>query len=378
MNLFQAFRRMICTILCITLLIPLFPASAAALSKGTVYVSDMTAKVYASKSTSSKKIATVSFGQKISCTSVSGKWAKVKNSSGKTGYMQKSALTEKNPNTYKKTIYIQKNGLKVYANASTSSKVIGKLKRGSGYSAVAKSASGRWLRIKNGKYYGYVQAVFTDTSPYKKGTKVYMTESSIAVADAPGYSYTVGTLSLGQSCFLLEKNSKYAKVRSSGGHIGYVNDPSVLSTKNPNTLSKTMYVQADNAPLYPHGITINKSRSVDKNTAVTALACHTAGNMEWYRVKYKNKYYYIPGILLADSKVPSGGRTVYAYMRKFAEGQEETIPIYEKPSWSSKQVAKVLKDTKLTLVSCKGQGVRVRTPGGKLGYVMPTALSKKP
>jgi len=243
---------------------------------------------------------------------------------------------------------------------------------------VAKSADGRWLRIRNGRYYGYVQTVFTDTSPYKKGTKVYMTESSIAVADAPGYSYTVGTLSLGQSCYLIEKNDRYCKVRSSGGHIGYVNDPSVLSTKNPNTLNKKMYIQADNAPLYPHGITTNKSGTLRKNTAVTAVASHTAGNMEWYRVKYKNKYYYIPGILLADSKVPSGGRSVYAYMRKFAEDQEETIPIYEKPSWSSKQVAKVLKGTRLTLVSCSGQGVRVRTPGGKLGYVMPTSLSKNP
>ena len=137
--------------LCMVMLVLSLPVSASALSKGNVYVSAINAKVYTSKKTSSKKIGTLSFGQKVKCTSVSGNWATVKNSAGKTGYMLTSELSDKDVNTYKKTVYIQKNNLKVYQTASTSSKVLGKLKQGSDYVAVAKSANGRWLRIKNGR-----------------------------------------------------------------------------------------------------------------------------------------------------------------------------------------------------------------------------------
>lgn len=360
---------------CIVLMIPLSPVPASAASK-TVYVSDMMAQVYKKASTSSAKMGKVSFGEKLTCTAVSSNWAKVKNSSGKTGFMKKSTLTTSNPNTYNKKIYIQKSGLKVYAAPSTSSKKIANLKLGSGYTAVAKSASGQWLRIKNGKYYGYVKTIYTDTEPYKKGTKVYMTQSSIAVASAPGAFDSIGSLSLGQSCWLLEKKSNYVKVRSDSGMVGYIHDTTCLSEKNPNTLNKKMYIQASKAPYYPHAFTRSRSGTLSKNTVVTAVARQMRGNMEWYRVKYNNKYYYIPGILLAESKVPSGGRTVYAIVTRFSEDQEGWLSLYEKPDLSSKQIAKVTDGEKLTLVSCKGTGVRVRTSDGKLGYVLPTQLKK--
>lgn len=375
MNTCKKILRCTLALLCIMLMIPLSPAPASAASK-TVYVSDMVAQVYKKASTSSAKMGKVSFGEQLTCTAVSGNWARVKNSSGKIGYMKKSTLTESNPNTYNKKIYIQKSGLKVYAAPSTSSKKIASLKLGSSYTAVAKSANGQWLRIKNGKHYGYVKTIYTDTEPYKKGTKVYMTGSQISVATAPNAFDSIGSLSLGQSCWLLEKNKSYAKVRSGSGIIGYIHDPSLLSEKNPNILNKKMYIQADSTPLYPHAITRNKSTSLKKNTAVTAIAHHKTSGMEWYRVKYKSKYYYIPGILLSDNKAPSGGRTIYANIQLFADDPDSTLPLYEKPNWSSKVVANVLDGTKLTLVSCKGSGIRVRTPGGKLGYVLPTQLRK--
>ena len=103
---------------------------------------------------------------------------------------------------------------------------------GDDYIAVAKSPNGRWLRIKNGKHYGYVQTVYTDTSPYKKGTKVYMTESRISVTIAPHSWDNIGTINLGQSCTLLEKKNGYAKVRAGNGMVGYINDTSCLSAKN--------------------------------------------------------------------------------------------------------------------------------------------------
>lgn len=360
-------RRTAAILMCIILMVPLFPTAASALSKGTVYVSATTAGVYASKSTSAKKIATVSFGQKIKCTAVSGKWATVKNSAGKTGYMLKSELSDKDANTYKKTVYIQKDGLKVRMNASTGSKTIGKLKLGDDYIAVAKSLNGRWLRIKNGKHYGYVQTVYTDTSPYKKGTKVYMTESRISVTIAPHSWDNIGTINLGQSCTLLEKKNGYAKVRAGNGMVGYINDTSCLSAKNPNTLNKTLYVQANNMAYYPNAMLKNPAGVLNKNAPVKVVAHHSDG---WYRVKINGKYYYMDDIVLHESKAPAKGRTYYA--TSFCKH------IYQKPSISAKKIATVKKGDPLILLGRKGSGLKVKNADGIIGYVLSSELSKTP
>jgi len=362
MNKTPRILRILALMMCMMMTASIFPAPSFALSKGTVYINSTTAKVYKKKSTSSASLGTLSFGQTVRCTAVSGSWATVKNSSGATGYMKTNTLTQTNPNTYKKTVYIQKNGLKVYAHASTASKKMASLKAGAKYTAVAKS--GKWLRIKNGKYYGYVQADYTGSS-YDKGTKVYMNERLITVTSAPQAFDSIGSLSLGQSCYLLEKTNRYAKVRSAGGRIGYINDPSVLTNKNPNTLNKTMYVQASSMPYYPNAIIENAKGTLKKNTPVTVVAQCKQG---WYRVKIKGKYYYMPEIVLDSSKAPSGGRVYYA--------NDLCDWLYEKPNLSAKKVAPVKEGDKLILLGCKGSGLKVKNADGKIGYVLTTEIRR--
>ena len=362
MKFAQTARRLVCAVLCAVMLTCFFSENAFALSKGTVYVQSTTAKVYKKKSTSSSSLGSVSFGQKLTCTSVSGSWAKVKNSSGKTGYMKTDTLTQTDPNAYSKTVYIQKDGVKVYAHASTASKKIATVNAGDRYTAVAKS--GKWLRIKNGKYYGYVLAANTGAS-YTKGTKVYMTERCITVMSSPDSWDSIGAMSFGQSCWLLEKGSGYVKLRSGSGKIGYLHSTSSLSTTNPNTLNKTLYVQTDNVGYYPSAVLSDRKGTLGKNTAVTAVAYHSDG---WYRVKINGKYYYMLAILLDETKAPAGGRVYYA--------NDISDYIYEKPSISAKKVASVKEGDKLTLIGCKGSGLKVKTADGKVGYILSSQLSK--
>jgi len=355
--------RTIALVMCMLLSLSIFPASSFALSKGTVYVNSTTAKVYKKKSTSSASLGTLSFGQSLKCTAVSGSWATVKNSAGKTGYMKTGSLSQTSPNTYNKTVYIQKNGVKVYAHASTASRKIGTLKAGAKYTAVAKSGS--WLRIQNGKYYGYVQTAYTGAS-YTKGTLVYMTDRLISVESAPNAFDSIGSLSLGQSCYLLEKNGNYSKVRSASGKVGYISATKCLSTKNPNTLNKTMYVQADGMPYYASAIIKSAKGTLKKNTAVTVVAQCDG----WYRVKIGSKYYYMLDIVLDTSKAPSSGRIYYA--------NDLCDYVYAKPNLSSNKVATVKQGDKLILIGSKGSGLKVKTVTGKIGYVLESQLTKNP
>lgn len=88
----------------------------------TYWVSGKTAGVFASRSTSSKKLETLKAGDKVKVISTSGKWAHVIAGSG-TGYIKKSAIVSSRDNvpTYKKkTCAIKKEGAALYANIGDS------------------------------------------------------------------------------------------------------------------------------------------------------------------------------------------------------------------------------------------------------------------
>lgn len=132
------------------------PAAQAESKKG--YVVSATLKVYKKASKSSKVLGVMAYGEKISVLATSGKWARIKNSSGSIGYCAKSGLSAKNPNTLNKKLYAKQDGVKVYKKPGTSSGVITKLKKNACCRAVALTPNGKWFRLKNGDKYGYVQA----------------------------------------------------------------------------------------------------------------------------------------------------------------------------------------------------------------------------
>ena len=164
-----------------------------------MYISATTLAVYASTSTSSKSLGTMSFGESLTCTGTNSTWARVVNSSGAVGYCKLSGITDTNPNSYNVTMYAQSSGVKVYKKASTSSSVITTVGLNAKVTGVAINADKTWIRLKNGSEYGYVQAGYFSTTPYGNGSSGGGSSSStvdkvIALAKAQsGKPYIYGT-----------------------------------------------------------------------------------------------------------------------------------------------------------------------------------------
>ena len=165
------------------------------IKKKTVYISATTLAVYASPSTSSASLGTMSFGESLSCTGVNSTWARVVNSSGALGYCKLSGLSDTNPNTYNVTLYAQSSGVKVYSKASTSSTVLTTLSLNTKVTGVAINADKSWIRLKNDSgSYGYVQASSVATTPDSGSTDSATVNKVIALAKAQsGKPYVYGT-----------------------------------------------------------------------------------------------------------------------------------------------------------------------------------------
>ena len=165
------------------------------IKKKTVYISATTLAVYASPSTSSASLGTMSFGESLSCTGVNSTWARVVNSSGALGYCKLSGLSDTNPNSYSVTLYAQSSGVKVYSKASTSSTVLTTLSLNAKVTGVAINADKSWIRLKNDSgSYGYVQASSVATTPDSGSTDSATVNKVIALAKAQsGKPYVYGT-----------------------------------------------------------------------------------------------------------------------------------------------------------------------------------------
>ena len=165
------------------------------IKKKTVYISATTLAVYASPSTSSASLGTMSFGESLSCTGVNSTWARVINSSGALGYCKLSGLSDTNPNSYSVTLYAQSSGVKVYSKASTSSTVLTTLSLNAKVNGVAINEDKSWIRLKNDSgSYGYVQASAVATTPDSGSTDSATVNKVIALAKAQsGKPYIYGT-----------------------------------------------------------------------------------------------------------------------------------------------------------------------------------------
>lgn len=132
----------------------------------TVYTQKDNLKVYESARTSAKVIATVNANMKLVCTQIiDNKWCRVKNGSA-VGYIQKSYLDTKKAdhlNTMTKTVYTQKDDIKIYADASTSSSVLMTVDRNQKLTCKA-VLDDTWCRVQSGSKYGYIHKSYVGTS----------------------------------------------------------------------------------------------------------------------------------------------------------------------------------------------------------------------
>ena len=290
----------------------------------TVYVGSNTLPVYASASTSSKKLGTMSYGESMLLLGVDDGWAKIQNSSGAVGYCKYGGLTSVNPNSLNLSMYAQSSGVKLYAKPLTTATVRKTINQGDSVTVIAVTGDGAWARVNLGSgKYAYVQTKsISETRPdgddsgitdITKKT-VYISATTLAVYASPSTSSaSLGTMSFGESLSCDGVNSTWARVINSSGTVGYCK-LSGLSDTNPNTYNVTLYAQSSGVKVY--------SKASTSSTVLTTLSLNAKVNgvainedKSWIRLKNDSgSYGYVQASAVATT--PDSGSTDSATVNK--------------------------------------------------------------
>ena len=355
----------------------------------TAYVSANSVKIYKSPSNSSTLKGTMYFGQKLTCTNISGNWAKVKGTYS--GYCAVSSLSDINPNDLNYNIKINTANTKVYAIPSTSGRVMMKLKKGARYKALGITSDGKWYRLQNGKYYGYVLSQYIDddrladddetenpNDPTVENTTVYIIDDTLkAYKKATSTSAVLGTMSFGESYLLLSVDDGWAKIKNSDGAVGYCLYGG-LSTSDPNTLNDTYYAQRDGVKIYSKPLTSAKAlKTLQTDNMVTVVAVNSSG--EWMRVKNGSGFGYMRSIdihtemvgVVADPNAIEDCEAVAVYIA------DDTLVVYQKNSTTSKALGTMSFGESLTKTGEGGIWARVKNEEGETGYCKLSGLTEK-
>lgn len=200
--------------------------------------------VYQKASTSSTVLGTVQKGEALDCVGVSGKWVLI-SKDGHLGYMLKANLTTQTEATVEPTATptatptapvtndpipctVTGNQLVVYAKASTSSTVLGKLQKGAEINVVG--VSGNWAMVEKDGNYGYaLKGKLTPTAnltveataaPATKFTATVISDTMVIYKSASTKADKVTTVKLGATVNVHEGGDKWAYI-SFDGNYGY-------------------------------------------------------------------------------------------------------------------------------------------------------------
>ena len=226
-------------------------------------------------------------------------WAKVLTINDRVGFCNARQLVDTNPNNLHTTVYSQQKEVQVYLRPSVDAPLIDYLDRNQSVVLVAMTPMGDWMRLKKGKYYGYVQRQRMDYARYKKGTRAWIAAESAKVYYDPELDSTMGTLYFGQKVWLVDDTGPRAKIRSPQGLIGYC-DLEAITDKDPNGLDQIVYTQVSGNYLFTSSTDVSGRRNVQANEEMTLVAVDN--NNFWARVRYKGDYYYAPYVYLSSEK----------------------------------------------------------------------------
>ena len=354
-------KRFLCAGMLLLLMLSALPAQAA---NGGVqaYVKEGVLTVYKSPNVLSKSLGTMAYGQGVQVTAWRDGWARVQNGKGATGYCALNALTRKNPNTLDVDGYVRKNGGTLFTKPGTTYQLIAVLSPGTKLHVLAVTPDRKWARARYGKKTGYIHIAELSKSPDASadeiGTVWIVSNNAVGVSKDRKGNFSNGSLvSHGQRYALLETAGDRCRIRNGKGRTGWV-PRSVVSTRNPNTLSQTMYAQVSGNALYPNSILKNASGSISRNEKLTVVS--TTPNGGWSRVKKGNKYYYVLSLLLDDEKAPEGGRTLTC--------TADSMNLYPDAKTSESPVARLKKGDTVQLTGIKSGHLKVKTTSGATGY----------
>lgn len=361
--MFKNFRKIICACMALLMILSLMPVYAEGFSGTRVYIISNTLSAHEDASASSRLLGTMTFGESMIMLSFSNDWVKIRNNRGQVGYCKLTGLSNRDPNTLNETVYAKAEYTPVYQKPGTLYRKVN-VRQNAKLNVVAATPDGKWFRVKNGSIYGFVQTSDVSKAPLSVhgalvAQKMYVScENTCTVTTGKGTGKVIGRVSHGQSFTVWETSGRYARIRNSKGQTGWCISE-ILTTKDPNIYNKTMYAQVSGNILYPNAILRGSAKKISKDAAVTVVAVSPEGG--WCRVKYGSGYYYVPSIFLDTEKAPASGRKVHIW--------DDSETIYAKASFSSSKVATVKNSDVLYLAGASGSGAKVRTAGGKTGYL---------
>ena len=354
-------------------------------------------KVYASASTSSKYLGTIGRGTQVNVLKWKGGWAYIE-LNGNYGYCALSALTRTDElntptptveptltpsatptatpsieNAVPGTVTVSK--VKVYAQASASSKYLGTIGRGTQVNVL--KWSGGWAYIELNGNYGYCAlSALTRTDELNTPTPTPSIENAVAgtvtadkvkvYASANASSKYLGTLGRGTQVNVLKWSGGWAYIELNGNY-GYCKLSALTPTSNLATPAPT--ATPNPADIVPAVVTASKVKvyasanasskylgTLGKGTQVNVIAWKNG----WAYIELNGNYGYcalsaltradalatptpkpdgsgdIPAVVMADSvKVYSGIGDTAQYLGTLSKGALVTVKQY----WSSLDVA---------------------------------------
>ena len=256
----------------------------------TVYVTANNATAYKKPSASASKAGTVSFGEVLTCTEVSGDWALVKNSVGQ-GWVKKSALSTTNPCTSSGNLYVKSATASVYQRPGTSYKKLGTLTMNTEVVSVGRTKDKEWYRVEYDGGYGFVRASDMTSSKPESGVTVYVRYNVVeAYETSSSSSKKIGEAYYGQKLTRLSVSREWALV-TNGSTQGWVKLDALTST-DPNGSGKAMYAAADSVVVRKKPDANGaKLTTLAKGDIAVVVAVTPDG--EWARIKYNSGYAFI-------------------------------------------------------------------------------------
>jgi len=147
----------------------------------TGYVISKTCKVYSSYNTSSKVLATFSYGSGLKVEAVNGSWARLLNGTT-VGYCRLSEISFTNPNTMTFTVYAQSNNVNVYTAPTESAKLMGTVSGNTKMTCLAVTDD-NWCRVQKGSYIGFIKKSDLATTKYDGYSTAKMAAGKVYEAD---------------------------------------------------------------------------------------------------------------------------------------------------------------------------------------------------
>ena len=323
-----------------------------------VYAYDLKVYDWPAKTTGVRE--TIPFAKQVYVLAEQKGWAKVLTTNDRVGFCSARQLTAENPNNMHRKVYSQHKEAEVFLYPSVDSPLISYLDRNEKATCVAMTPMGDWVRVKKGKYYGYIQRPRVDFEKYNKGTPMWVNKNSLTVYYDPEIDSVMAKLYFGQELYLVSaEEGKRAKVRNKQGLIGYC-DFEALTDEDPNGLSQIVYTQVEGNYLFTSATDLSGRRNVKANEEMILVAVDN--NNFWARVRYEEQYFYVPFIFL------DGEQRLGDYKR-VRTNQPSVLRSGTKQS--SKEITTLPTGTDLWLVKATDNRAVVSTVNGKkyTGYI---------